>query len=245
VRIGSKVTLTATPNAGAIFTGWTVDGVASGWASPFTLQMDTSHVVAATFVQRPTFPDLSGDASETAVVELAARGIVNGYADGRYGPADVVLRAQVAALLTRALGWSGESHPNNFTDQGVVDAELWRSVGTLAFYGVVQGYGDGTFGPTDPLLHAQAISVISRAMVARGYWVAATADDPAVYPNVPASSGHRLDLVTFVHNAGPIPDRPMIGNGPWADWASPASRGWFARVLWQALNATLGVNHGP
>jgi hypothetical protein len=207
--------------------------------------MDTSHIVAATFVERPTFTDLTGSASDTAIVELAARGIVHGYGDGRYGPDDMALRAQVAGLLTRALGWTSESHPTSFSDQGAVDTELWRSVGTLAYYGVAQGYGDGTFGPTDQLLHAQTISLISRAMVARGYWTAATSDDPAIYPNVPASSGHRLDLVTFVHNAGPIPDRPTANGAPWTDWDGAASRGWFARVLWLALTATLGVNHGP
>jgi hypothetical protein len=245
VQTGSIVRLTAQPDDGAIFAGWTVDGVAAGWASPFTIRMDTDHIVAATFVQRPAFTDLAGGPSDTAIVELAARGIVHGYGDGRYGPDDLVLRAQVAGLLTRALGWTGESHPTSFSDQGTVDAELWRSVGILAYYGVAHGYGDGTFGPTDQLLQAQSISLISRAMVARGYWAAATSDDPTIYPNVPASSGHRLDLVTFVRNAGPIPDRPATNGALWTDWDGPASRGWFARVLWQALDATLSVNHGP
>lgn len=239
------VTLTAQPNTGAVFTGWTVDGVAQGWAALFTLKMDTNHAVTATFVPRPTFTDLSAGITGEAVAQLAARGIVHGYGDGTYGTTDTILRAQVAGLLTRALGWDGETHLASFTDQGAVDDELWRAVGTLDFHGVARGYGDGTYRPIDPLLHIQAISVISRAMVAKGYWVAATADDPTIYPNVPVASGHRLDLVTFVRNAGAVPDRPATGGASWADWDGPASRGWFARVLWQALDATLGVNPGP
>ncbi len=242
---GSTGTLTATPRPGAIFIGWTVDGQPRGWASPFPLVMETGHAVTATFVPRPAFADLTIDPAGEAVVQLAARGIVRGYGDGTFGPTDVVLRAQVAALLARAMNWTDERYPTAFNDRGAVDAELWDAVGTLAHYGVARGYGDGSYRPVEPLLHIQAISVISRAMVARGYWAAASGDDPAIYPNIPAASGHRLDLVTYVRNAGPIADRPSADRAPWTDWDGPASRAWFALVLWQALNATLGVTPAP
>ena len=245
VAPGSTVTLTATVNTNAVFTGWEVDGVFSNWASPFTLRMDDSHVVVATFAPRLIFTDLPADQTGEAIVQLASRGIVRGYGDGTYGPSDTVLRAQVAGLIVRAMAWEGESHPSAFSDQGMVDNDLWAAVGTLAYYQVAKGYGDNTYHPTDQLLHIQAISVISRAMVARGYWSATTVDDGTIYPNVPASSGHRLDLLTFVQNAGAVADRPTNGAATWGDWDTPASRGWFARVLWQALNATFGVNSGP
>jgi len=245
VEPGSTVTLTATANTNAIFTGWLVDGVFSNWASLFTLRMDASHVVIATFAPRVSFSDLRADQTGEATVQLASRGIVRGYGDGTYGPLDTVLRAQVAGLIVRAMGWEGESYPSTFSDQGVVDNDLWTAVRTLAHYQVAKGYGDNTYHPTDELLHIQAISVISRAMVARGYWSETTVDDGTIYPNVPVSSGHRLDLLTFVHNAGAVPDRPTNGAAIWGDWDTPASRGWFARVLWQALNAKFGVNPSP
>lgn len=246
IQPGGIVTLTATPQMGAVFAGWTVDGTFRGWASPFTLRMDTSHSVVGTFVPRVNFTALSGNAAiDEAIAQLAARGIARGYGDGRYGAADLALRAQVAALIVRAMGWQGESHATSFSDQGVVDNDLWAAVGTLNFYRVARGYGDSTFHPTDDLLHAQAVSIVTRAMVARGYWTAATTDNGTIYPNVPNASGHRLDLVTFVGNAGAIPDRPTANGAAWDDWNTPASRGWFALVLWQALNATFGVNTGP
>jgi subtilisin family serine protease len=245
VEPDSIVTLTATANTNATFTGWLVDGVFSNWSSPFTLRMDDSHVVVATFAPRASFADLAPDQIGEATVQLASRDIVRGYGDGTYGPSDTVLRAQVAGLLVRAMSWEGERHPSTFSDQGTVDNDLWAAVGILAHYQVAKGYGDNTYHPTDELLHIQAISVVSRAMVARGYWSAATGDDRAIYPNVPSSSGHRLDLLTFVQNAGAVPDRPTNNAAAWGDWDTPASRGWFARVLWQALNATFGVNPGP
>ena len=60
---------------------------------------------------------------------------------------------------------------------------------------------------------------------------------------MPLSSGHRLDLLTFIKYAGALPDHPQ-GQG-WADWSSPASRGWTAQVLWQALNGYFQTNRAP
>jgi len=246
IQRGGIVTLTATPQAGAIFAGWTVDGTFRGWASPLTLRMDTSHTAVGTFLPRVNFTDPSGNAAtDEALAQLAARGIARGYGDGRYGPTDLALRSQVAGLIIRAMGWQNETHPNPFSDQGVVDNDLWAAVGTLNFYQVARGYGDNTFHPLDELLHAQAISIITRAMVARGYWTAGMTDSGILYPNVPNASGHRLDLVTFIGNAGAVPDRPTANGAAWDDWNTPGSRGWFALVLWQALNATFGVNTGP
>lgn len=182
-----------------------------------------------------SFSDLPpGDPGYEAISELAARGVIQGYGDGTFGPGDISLRAQMAALIVRALGWSGETATNPFPDRGPVDDELWAAVGILAARGVALGYEDGTYGPTSPVLHIQVVSFISRAMVERGYWAAATEDDPSIYPNVQIAASDRLDLVTYVRNAGAIPDRPLGAN--WDDWNTPASRGWFARLLWQAVD---------
>jgi glucose/arabinose dehydrogenase len=181
-----------------------------------------------------TFSDVPpGRIDYEAITALAARGIVKGYGDGRFGPDDISLRAQMAAMIVRAMGWSGEIHDNPFPDRGPVDDELWADVATLAARHVALGYEDGTYNPTGEVLHLQVISFISRAMVEKGLWTAATTDDPTIYPDVQVALPDRLDLVTYVRNAGAVPDRPEHGN--WPEWNTPASRGWFAQVLWQAL----------
>jgi hypothetical protein len=239
IPIGGTVVVTAAPAAGHILTGWTIDGVARGWANPLNLSMDTDHTIDATFAPRPGYADVApGDPAHEAIGQLAARGVIKGYGDGTFGPGDISLRAQMAALIARAVGWDAEDHGNTFTDRSTVDADLWRNVGTLAFYGVAKGYDATTFAPTGQVAHVQTISFIARAMVAKGYWTQQP-DDPLIYPNVPASSGHRQDLVTFVHYAGPLPERPA--GGVWAEWAAPSTRGWFAQILWQALDSRFGV----
>jgi hypothetical protein len=170
--------------------------------------------------------------SHQAITWLAQRGIVKGYGDGRFGPEDPIVRAQVAAVIARAVGWAFESWFNPFPDRGAVDEELWREVGALNHYGVARGFPDGTFKPTADVVKAQMISFIARAMVAKGYWVQQP-DNAALYQNVPATSGHREDLATYRHYAGPIEGTP--GDTSFPGWDAPATRAWVAEVLQQAL----------
>jgi hypothetical protein len=71
-----------------------------------------------------------------AIVALTNAGIIHGYGNGRFGPDDPIVRAQMAALIARAVGWDQENHGNAFPDRcntkGCIDDELWREVGALA-----------------------------------------------------------------------------------------------------------------
>ena len=257
---GTVVTLTprVTAGSGAIFTGWTVDGQPAGYAVPLSITVDRAHTVRATFVVPPTFCDVSpNDLYYEAIRQLAARGVIRGITqdDGSlcFAPQEGTKRAQMAALIARPLGWDREDHGNGFSDQGSVDGDLWRNVGALAFYDVARGYKAETcatlgvaapcYGPTDAVLHAQVISFITRGMVAKGYWQPQP-EDPALYPNVPADSGHRQDIATYVHYAGALPDTTDV-NGAWAGWDQPAPRGWFAEAEWRALNSYFGLDRTP
>lgn len=128
------------------------------------------------------FPDLSAcDPYVAAVGELAARGIVAGYADGRFGPADLCLRFQLATWLERALG----------TPAGV------NATSPLA-------------RPSDAVTQIDVVSTIVRGMIAAGRWQLQP-DAPGLYPNIPAASEHRREVATYVHYAGPphdsVPDQ--------------------------------------
>jgi subtilisin family serine protease len=242
--VGTPLTLTAATNSDYIFTGWTIDGAFEGWANPLTLTMGEEHTVVANFARRKHFTDLPpGPPPYEAISQLAARLIILGYGNGTFGPSDTTQRAQMAALVARAMGWDREDWGNPFSDGNGIDPNLWRNVGTLAHYGVARGYGDGTFGTFDTVLQAQVISFITRGMVAQGRWVAETTDDLTLYPNVPASTGHRLDLVTYYRNAGAVPG--TVATGPWSDWDTPSTRGWFAEALWLAIDSYFNVDRVP
>ncbi|MGN6672592.1 MAG: S-layer homology domain-containing protein, partial [Thermomicrobiales bacterium] len=209
---------------------------AAGGSASATLQVNYSATL-------PIFSDVPGSAPYTAAVrELAARGVIQGYGANTcanagyaapcFGPADATLRAQMAALIARALGWDQETWPNPFPDQGSVDDALWRNVGTLNHYDVARGYANGAYRPTAPVLKAQVISFITRAMVARGYWEPQP-DQPGAYPTVPDSSGARGDLATYQYYIGAAPDTASAS--AFSDWDQPASRAWFAQAEWPAV----------
>jgi PKD repeat protein len=239
VILGSHNTVSTTAPGGMVLTMWMVNDQAAGWAPGLSLLADGDKTIAATFGTPPQYDDVAASHSAyRAVSELGARGLLKGYGDGRFGPEDKLLRAQIAVLLVRALGWGGEQHPNPFTDGGGIAPELWDAVATLAARGIARGYDADTYGPNDQVLQAQAISLIARTMVAQGYWQYQP-DNPALYPAVPASAGHRVDLATFAHYAGALPDVPT--DQPFAAWNQPATRGWFARALWQALDSYWGT----
>lgn len=239
---GSVGFFTPTPAGGSTFTGWRVDGAPRGWANPLSVTMNPSHAVTANFVQTPTFCDVSpSDPYYTAVTQLAARGIIRG-AGGCYNPGSTLLRAQVAALITRSIGWDEQNWGNPFLDQNGVDNSLWRNVGALAHYDVARGYGNSQFDPTGDVLYVQSISFFTRAMVAKGYW-RQQPDNPSLYPNVPATSGARGDLATYAYYAGAVPGTNPTSS--WSNWNQPAPRSWFALAQWQAINSFFSVDRVP
>lgn len=255
---GATVSLTPQAGGDSIFTGWTVDGQMAGHAVPLTITMDKDHAVVATFGKPLAFCDVNqGDPYYAAIRQLSARGVIRGFDPGDgsrcFGPADSTLRAQMAALIARPLGWDQEDHDNPFTDQGNVDGDLWRNVGTLAFYNTARGYAPESclargaqapcYGPTDDVLNAQVIAFIARGMVARGYWQPQP-DNPALYPNVPESSGHRQDIATYVYYAGALPGTNGTGEA-WGTWSQPSTRDWFAETEWRALDSYFRLDRIP
>ena len=164
----------------------------------------------------------------TAIYELQGRGIVQG-SNGNFRPLDPIARAESAAIVARALTWINEHGGNTFSDLSGVDPELQNDVKILADYGVAQGFGDGTFQPTGSVGQAQIVSLITRAMVAKGYWQY-RADDGS-FPEVPPSSGHRQDLVTFNYYTGGALSQFFSGS----NYATPAERRFVARVVYEAV----------
>jgi hypothetical protein len=196
----------------------------------------------------------SSDPACTAIEALATRGVIKGCDQAAvpplFCPLQPTLRAQMAALIVRAMAWGSETPANLFSDKcdplntaNCVDDELWNAVGVLAAKGVAKGYTDGAtcapanapcYAARDNVLYAQVISFITRAMVQKGYWMAATSDDGTVYPNIPVDSGHRLDFVTYTNNVGPVPGTSSKTQN-FDAWNQPATRAWFAQALWLAL----------
>ena len=116
-------------------------------------------------VDRPRsspFADVSeGDWCYEAVKFVQERGLMNGYSDGRFGPDDTLSRAQLAQILFNKEGRPGADSLPDFSD---VAGEAWyaEAVRWAAGRGIVGGYGNGTFGPNNPITREQLAVMLWR-----------------------------------------------------------------------------------
>jgi hypothetical protein len=187
------------------------------------------------------FPDVTaGTQYSTAILYLYGLGIVRGDQDGFFRPTNPLLRAQMAGMVARAFLWADENHSASFTDQGTVDNELWNDANVLSYYNVARGYTTTMFDPLTPVLNVQDISFVTRAMVTKGFWDQVVSEDGTMYPNVPASSGHRLDLATFLKYAGLVPGTTSA-TANWDMYTANATRAFSAQVIYLAL---MTINKG-
>lgn len=111
-----------------------------------------------------TFPDTSGSVHEGNINAVAALGIVNGRADGTFGPNDAVTRAQAAAMMRRTLDLGdvpdGFMHPFDDVTPG---STFEDDITLMWLLGVMNGCTETSFCPNGALSRGQMASVISRA----------------------------------------------------------------------------------
>ena len=88
---------------------------------------------------------------------------MNGIGNGNFSPNAQLSRAQLAQILFNKEGRPGVNHLLTFPD---VASEAWytEAVRWAAGQGIVSGYGDGTFGPNDPITREQLVVMLYRYM---------------------------------------------------------------------------------
>lgn len=83
-----------------------------------------------------------------------------GYPDGRFGPNDIITRAQTAMIFARLSRNQNAAPASYFSD---INSKDWhaKAVGIGIQEGFIKGYVDGTFKPNQPMTRAEFASVIS------------------------------------------------------------------------------------
>ena len=114
-----------------------------------------------------------GTITDEAVSILSNLNILTGFEDGTFRPEETVTRAQMAAIICRTLGYESQAESSKgFTVFNDVAADHWASgyVNVAQAQGIINGYGDGNFGPEDQVTYEQAVKMIVSAL---GYDLAA------------------------------------------------------------------------
>ena len=144
-----------------------------------------------------SFPDVSDADTALAVEVLSGLGIISGGSDGNYYPDQGLTRAQFCKLAVLAEGHGDQvtssAYRTLFSD---VAGSHWAApyINLACEEGLVSGYGNGTFGPDDPVTVGQAVTVVLRLL---GY----TTDQVGPFwPEDYMALGEQLGLLEGVSN---------------------------------------------
>lgn len=183
-------------------------------------------MVLSTVAFGATYTDVAEESAYYEAVEtLNKLDIITGYEDGTFKPEDGVTRAEMAALIARIQGYGDTAKGSANTGFTDVPASHWASgyIANAAGMGIINGYGDGTFGPDDPVLYEQAVKMV---MATLGY--TPFAEKNGGYPTGYLAAAQRYSVSLAVANA-------VVGQD--------ANRGTVAQLLVNALDTPLMIQN--
>ncbi len=171
-------------------------------------------------VQKSGFSDVDGHKNEEAITYLTGKGVIEGYNDGTFKPDNPVTRAEFVTMVTKAFEIASEAPASDFAD--VPDGHWAKaSVDAAVAEQLVNGYGDGTFGPDDNVQYSQTNKVLVELL---GY--GNSASDLGAYPTgynkvaserglttlLSATSGNatRADVAQEIYNAVNLQDTLFV-----------------------------------
>jgi|GEM_PF-2715648 len=112
--------------------------------------------------QQNQFPDVNSPQwFNNEVSTITNMGLIRGLPNGTFEPNRAITRAEVAAIVARFFG-EPDVNVMAFTDIAGHWAEAY--INQLAHFGWVQGSGDGTFRPNDPVTRAEFAAIICRML---------------------------------------------------------------------------------
>ncbi len=147
---------------------------------PVTAPNETSNI---DFILKPipNFSDVPRDFwAYGEIRSLASKGVVSGYDDGLFRPADPVTRSQFTKMLVNSLDISlNTEYKGYFTDVPQTHW-AWQYIETAYEKGIVKGYDGRRFGPEDMATRAHLAT-----MLVRGLGVSLNAQYQGYFPDVP------------------------------------------------------------
>lgn len=120
-------------------------------------------------VQSAGFSDVNpGDWYYQYVTFARSKGFVSGYGDGSFHPNDPITRAEALAIITEVAGFNSHDYQGFESQFSDVNSSDWfaTAVAVGVDYGIVEGYGDGSFRPNSNLTRAEASVIAIRALEA-------------------------------------------------------------------------------
>ena len=87
-------------------------------------------------------------------------GFVQGQSDEYFGIGESIMRQDMATILYRAMGKTGDEIALEFSDADNIAAYATNAVAELCGLGIMNGYEDGSFKPRGSATRAEASKVV-------------------------------------------------------------------------------------
>ena len=165
--------------------------------------------------------DIEDHWAKTDIEFLQAKGIMRGDGKGQFRPSDPVSRAEMAALINAAFGYT--------TDDGIVFADVkpgdWfaKAVSVAATQGYLWGVSDDRMEPESIVTREQAAVIIARVLN--------LTESSSGFKDSAQISGWAQSMVGAVSHNG-----YMIGSSGYFRPAAPLTRGEAASIVARVLN---------
>ena len=114
----------------------------------------------STVIPEPFTDVQAGDWYYDAVVYAVKNGLMNGTSYSQFSPDSTTTRGMIVTILYRHAGQPAVQI-GGFTDVAA-DAYYADAIAWAAAQGIAQGYGDGRFGPDDPITREQLAAMLYR-----------------------------------------------------------------------------------
>ncbi|GAB6991140.1 S-layer homology domain-containing protein [Paenibacillus pini] len=110
------------------------------------------------------FSDIAKHWAADVITQAASRGFISGYADGTFRPDQKVNRVEFTTMLAKALNLTGTGKSLSFKDNNNIPAWAKTYVAQAVQAGIVSGYADQQFRPSQEISRAEMAALISKAM---------------------------------------------------------------------------------
>ena len=212
---GATVTITVQPNAGYEINTLTVTDkngksiqLTNLGGNKYTFTMPASSVtIKASFAEAGAvsglpFTDVASSAwYADAVQYVYDNGIMNGTSSTAFSPEQTTTRGMIVTMLYRM-----EKEPSAAAadfDDVAANAYYADAIGWASANDIVNGYGDGTFGPDDAIIREQMAAILFRYAAYKNYDVTAQTD-LSKYTDASLISSYAADAMQWANAEGLI-----------------------------------------
>lgn len=187
------------------------------------------------FVSNPAvFRDTSNHWAEDSIAFCASRGIFQGVGDDRFAPNAEMNRAMFTTVLYRLAGSPAVRGGDGFSDvtdgSWYTDAVLWGQS-----TGIIGGYGNGLFGPNDPVTREQMCTLLVRWLDYMGYELPAVKDDK-VFTDADQFSSWARESISYAQISGLINGVPGGAFAPKNNASRAENSAVFQRMILAILS---------